>query len=217
MSTWGILWDLDGVLVDTRDLHYRIWKQICAERGIYFSLELFYKTFGMKNAEILPLWLGHPLPQEEIELISAAKEERFRLAARGHVEALPGVHFWLHQFLLRGHPQAVASSAPAENIELLVDELGIRRYFQALVSAFGLPGKPDPAVFIEAAHRIAVPSERCIVIEDSVAGVEAAQRAQMKCIAVTTTHPRATLSGATLVVERLEDLSDKQLRTLLDS
>jgi HAD superfamily hydrolase (TIGR01509 family) len=214
MNTWGVLWDMDGVLVDTGDLHYQTWAGIFAEQGITFSYQLFRDTFGMRNAEILPLWLGRPLQPEEIDQISCAKEARFRQAARGHVEALPGVHYWLGQFQVRGYSQAIASSAPPENIEMLVSELGIRRYFLALVSASGLPGKPDPAVFVQAAQQIHVPPERCIVIEDSVAGVEAARRAGMKCIAVTTTHPPAALSAASLIVERLDNLSEEHLRSL---
>jgi beta-phosphoglucomutase-like phosphatase (HAD superfamily) len=214
MNIRGVLWDMDGVLVDTRDLHYRTWEKIFLERGDPFSYELFHKTFGMKNAEILPLWLGRPLQAKEIEQISNAKEARFRQAARGQVMLLPGVHHWLGHFQLWGYSQAVASSASEENIEMLVTELGIRRYFQALVSASVLPGKPDPAVFVRAAQQIHLPPERCLVIEDSVAGVEAARRAGMKCIAVTTTHPPAALSAASLVVERLDKLSDAHLRAL---
>ncbi len=216
MSIWGVLWDMDGVLVDTGELHFQTWKSILAERGIDLSYELFRNTFGMINAEILPAWFGRSLQKSEIEQISAAKEERFRSAARGHVQALPGVRLWLERFQNQGYRQAIASSATVENIDLLVDELGIRGHFQALVSGTTLPGKPDPAVFLEAARRVGLPPERCIVIEDSVAGVAAAARAGMKCLAVTNTYPAAALSGAGLVVERLDSLSPDQLFSWLD-
>jgi HAD superfamily hydrolase (TIGR01509 family) len=216
MTTWGILWDLDGVLVDTGALHFQTWTQVFAELGQDFDFGMFRRTFGMKNAEILPLWLGRSMESEEIARISDLKETKFRQAARGHVEALPGVRKWLEYFRTEGYRQAVASSASEENIEALVDELAIRRYFLALVSASALPGKPDPAVFVEAARRIDVPPARCIVVEDSVAGVEAARRAGMKCIAVTTTHPAADLGAASLIVEHMDTFSEKQLRAWLD-
>ncbi len=216
MSIGGVLWDMDGVLVDTGELHFQTWKSILAERGIDLSYELFRNTFGMIKAEILPAWFGRSLQEYEIEQISAAKEERFRLAARGHVQALPGVRLWLERFQDQGYRQAIASSATVENIDLLVDELDLRRYFQALVPGTTLPGKPNPAVFLEAARRVGLLSERCLVIEDSVAGVEAAARAGMKCLAVTNTYPADALSGAGLVVERLDSLSPGQLFSWLD-
>jgi beta-phosphoglucomutase len=216
MTAWGVLWDMDGVLVDTGELHFQTWKSILGERGIDLSYELFRNTFGMINAEILPMWFGRSLQKSEIEQISAAKEERFRSAARGNVQALPGVRLWLDRFYDQGFRQAIASSATVENIELLVDELGIRHYFQALVSGTDLPGKPDPAVFVEAARRVGLPRERCIVIEDSVAGIEAAARAGMKCLAITNTYPAAALGGASLIVERLDSLSPDQFCSWLD-
>ena len=216
MSAWGVLWDMDGVLVDTGALHFQTWKSILAERGIDLTYELFRNTFGMINAEILPMWFGRSLQESEIEQISAAKEAQFRSAARGHVQALPGVRLWLDRFQKQGYPQAIASSATVENIELLVDELGIRQYFQALVPGTTLPGKPDPAVFVEAARRVGLPPERCIVIEDSVAGVEAAARGGMKCLAVTNTYPASALSGAGLIVQGLDSLSPDQFFFWLD-
>lgn len=217
MDVWGVLWDLDGVLVDTRDLHYRTWKQLLGERGIALSYEDFLSTFGMKNAEFIPFWLGRDLKPAEIEEISDTKEVRFRRSARGEVKALPGVLSWLEQFQAWRFPQAVASSAEPDNIEMMVDELGIRRYFAAMVSAYTLPGKPDPAVFLEAARRVGVPPKRCLVIEDSIAGIEAARRASMKCVAVTTSRPAAELGAASLVVERLDQLSRDQLPALLEA
>jgi beta-phosphoglucomutase-like phosphatase (HAD superfamily) len=96
-----------------------------------------------------------------------------------------------------------------------VDELGLRAYFEAIVSGFDLPGKPDPTLFPKVAHLIDVPPERCIVVEDAVAGVEAARRAGMKCIAVTTTNPAHALEAADIVVERLDALPTDAFQRLL--
>ena len=107
---------------------------------------------------------------------------------------------WLDRLRATGIRQAVASSAPPENINTLVDELGIRAYFEAIVSGYDIPGKPDPAVFLKAASEIDLPPQRCIVVEDAVAGVQAAKRAGMRCIAVTTTNPAHALSDADIVI-----------------
>jgi beta-phosphoglucomutase len=96
-----------------------------------------------------------------------------------------------------------------------VDELDLRAYFEAIVSAGGLPGKPDPALFLKVARLIDVPPERYIVIEDAVAGVKAAKRAGMKCVAVTTTNPAQVLQAADVVVERLDALPRDTFQRLL--
>ena len=112
-----------------------------------------------------------------------------------------------------GVKQAVASSAPQANIDALLDELGIRSFFQVEASGATLKGKPDPAVFLLAAQLLGVEPAHCLVIEDAVAGVEAARRARMKCIAVETTNPAEKLSGADVV---LKDLSLLKIPILQD-
>lgn len=207
MNNFGILWDMDGVLVDTGELHYQAWAETLAEIGMPLDREAFRGTFGMNNRETLTLWLGRAPEPELLARIGNRKEERFRQAAHGRVETLPGVRPWLQRFQAEGFRQAVASSAPPANIEVLVDELGLRPYFSALVSAADLPSKPNPAVFLEAARRLDLPAERCIIIEDSLPGIEAARRANMKCLAVATTNPPQALKAANLVVERLNALT----------
>ena len=202
----GVIWDMDGVLVDTGEFHFPAWSQVLSEHGIPFTRELFRTTFGMNNAGILTVLLGQAPPPELLAKISDRKEQLFRQAVRGHAQPLPGVLAWLERLKAAAMRQAIASSAPPANIDALVDELGLRTYFDAIVSGSDLPGKPDPAVFLEAARLIGVPPERCVVVEDAVAGVEAARRASMKCIAVTTTNPANALREADVIVERLDAL-----------
>lgn len=207
MSQWGVLWDMDGVLVDTEELHFESWGQVLARYDVPFTRELFRKTFGMNNAgTVTALWPSTPEPELIVE-VSRRKEIIFRQILRGRVQALPGVLEWLARFQAWGFRQAVASSAPPANIDALVDELGIRTYFLALAPGDSLPSKPDPAVFLEAARLLELAPDRCIVVEDSVAGVSAAHRAGMRCIAVATTNPPAALHNADMVVERLSHLT----------
>jgi HAD superfamily hydrolase (TIGR01509 family) len=208
MSVLGVIWDMDGVLVDTGELHYRAWEQVLGQEGIPFSPDEFRRTFGMHNASILEILLGAPPDPATLERIGDEKEARFRAMIKGQARPMPGVLDWLERLRQRGVPQAVASGAPPENIEFLVDEMGIRRYFRALVSSEGMPGKPDPAVFLEAARRIGVPAPRCVVIEDGLPGLAAARKAGMRCIGVTTTHPASALQNADRVVERLDELPE---------
>ena len=98
-----------------------------------------------------------------------------------------------------------------------MNELGIRPYFEAIVSGYDIPGKPDPAVFLKAASEIDLTPQRCIVVEDAVAGVQAARRAGMRCIAVTTTNPAHALSGADIIVDRLDILPANAFERLFNS
>ena len=215
----GAIWDLDGVLVDTGELHYLSWSAVLPEYGVPFSWEVFQSTFGMNNAGILALLFGGTPDPALVAEIGGRKEEAFRqavVAVPGRVQALPGVRDWLERLRAAGFRQAIASSAPPANIDTLVDELGLRACFEALVSGFDLPGKPDPATFLQAARAIGVPARRCVVVEDAVHGVEGARRAGMKCIAVTTTNPAAALAAADLVVDRLDTLPLDAFERLVD-
>jgi beta-phosphoglucomutase len=203
----GVIWDLDGVLVDTGEFHYISWKETLPHYNVPFSPELFRKSFGMNNEGVLTFLLGHKPDPDFLAEIDREKESAFRLAIRGHVKLLPGVAEWLDILHRSSVRMAVGSSAPMENVDALVDETGIRRYFQALISASGQPSKPDPWVFLHASRQIHVPPDACWVIEDAVAGVEAAHRAGMRCLAVTTTNKMEALSAAEIVVDRLDQLS----------
>ena len=211
----GVIWDLDGVLVDTEEFHFQAWLETLKNNGIPLTRERFKATFGMNNTGVLTTLLGRAPVPELLAKIEEEKERRFRSSIRGRVQALPGVQPWLERLRSAAIPQAIASSAPQANIDAIVDELGLRSYFAAIVSGGAMPGKPDPAVFLEAARLIEIPAERNVVIEDSVSGVEAARRAGMKCVAVTTTNSRDVLGQANIIVDRLDDLSWEDMATLL--
>jgi HAD superfamily hydrolase (TIGR01509 family) len=137
--------------------------------------------------------------------------------AAGQPLVLPGVHALLEALRRAGVHQAVGSSAPQANIDVLLAAGDLRPYFEAVVSAWGMPGKPDPAVFLEAAAQLGILPARCVVIEDSTAGIEAARRAGMQCIAVTNTHPAALLSAASLVVASLEEVTPEIVMGLIEN
>lgn len=213
-SPKAILWDMDGVLADTSQLHFETWERVLVEQGIPFDRQKFHLIYGLKNRELLPYLTDRPLEPEWIEWIADQKELAFRQALHGHLSPQPGVVKWLKRFKKWGYRQAVASSAPPENVEVLVDELGIRKYFDALVTPGDLPGKPDPAVFLLAANQLGVPPQYCVVIEDSIPGIEAARRSGMRCIAVTTTNPPETLMQADIVVGTINQLTLEQVDAL---
>jgi beta-phosphoglucomutase len=213
--TIAAIWDMDGVLVDTEQFHYQSWAEALAPIGVPLTFHDFSATFGMNNTSTLKRWLGPDTPQATIDRIGDQKEEIFRRMVTGQVQVLPGVRALLDALRQAGVRQAVGSSAPQANIDVLLAATGLRPYFDAVVSAWAMPGKPNPAVFLEAAAQLDVPPARCVVIEDSIAGVEGAHRGGMQCIAVTNTHPAALLSAASLVVPSLEEVSAETVAGLI--
>jgi HAD superfamily hydrolase (TIGR01509 family) len=205
---------MDGVLTDTSQLHFETWERVLTEQGIPFDRQKFHLIYGLKNRDLLPYLTDRPLEPEWVDWIADQKEMAFRQALQGHLLPLPGVVAWLQRFNRWGYRQAVASSAPPENVEVLVDELGIRSYFDALVTPGDLPGKPNPAVFLLAGSLLGVAAQNCVVIEDSIPGIEAARRAGMRCIAVTTTNPPEALTQADIVVTTMEQLTEEQVDSL---
>ena len=210
----AVLWDMDGVLADTTSLHFATWEQTLNKYGLPFDKQKFQYIYGLKNHDLLPRLLGKTVDHDWVEQVAAQKELAFRQALLGQLQTLPGVEEWLRRFTAWNCKQAVASSAPPENVETLVDELGIRKYFTALVTPGSLPGKPDPAVFLLAARQLDAAPQSCLVIEDSIPGVEAAHLAKMKCIAVTTTNPPEALNKADLIVETLAQLTIEQVTSI---
>jgi beta-phosphoglucomutase family hydrolase len=211
----AVLWDMDGVLVDTGDFHFQSWKEAFEGLDVSFDKEAFKKTFGMNNAGILEWVFGRKPSPEEVSRISDKKESLFRELVKGKAEPLPGVLTWLKQFQAWGIKQAITSSAPPENIEALVAELEIENYFDAIVSGFDMPGKPNPDVFLKAADTMQIRPENCIVVEDAISGVEGAKRAGMKCIAVTTTNHPSALEKADYIFENLGKMSQEKFLSLL--
>ena len=180
----AVLWDLDGTLVDSRDQHWRAWRDTMAAEGITISERQFLSSFGQRNDAILTGWLGPRATTEFIGRVGDEKERRFReLVEREGATLLPGVREWVETLGTAGWAQAIASSAPRANVTVLHGALGMPGRFGALVSAEDVRhGKPDPEVFLVAARRLGVGAARCVVVEDAAAGIEAARRAGMRSI-----------------------------------
>nr|AIA15077.1 Haloacid dehalogenase-like hydrolase [uncultured bacterium] len=209
----AVIWDMDGVLVDTGEFHFQSWQEALAAHDISLSREGFQATFGMNNKGILQTLMGDRYADELIGEIGDPKEARFREAIQGKLEMLPGARALLEALHDLEVPMAIGSSAPVANIEAIVNALEIGGYFQAQVSGATMPGKPDPSVFLTAARELGIDPAHCLVIEDALAGIAAARAAGMKVIAVTTTYPAEELRDAqpNLVVTTLEELDAERV------
>ncbi len=182
----AVLWDLDGTLVDSMEYHWSSWHDAMKEDGAAVTRDQFLATFGHRNDEILSQWLGPEATADQIQRIASRKEVLFRKFIRqGGLAPLPGASQWLEKLATEGWRQAIASSAPRENIDTILEVAGLTDEFQAIVSGYDVTiGKPDPQVFLLAASRVHVPSSQCIVVEDAAAGIEGARRAGMRSIGV---------------------------------
>lgn len=203
----GVLFDLDGVIVDTKEAHFASFVKLGEEVGYPVTREQFQHFFGRRNNDIFPILYGKPLPEECIEELSDRKEAIFREMVRGCVAPLPGVRELLPALQRAGFHLAIGTSTPRANVELILDELHFTPYFAAIIAAEDVTcGKPDPQVFLLAAERVGRPPAHCVVVEDAVAGVQAALNGGMKALAVTTNHPREALRHATRVVDSLAEV-----------
>jgi len=201
----AVLWDLDGVLVDTARFHYQAWCQLLSELSRGLSEEEFRRTFGLRNDLILRDMLGE-VSAEEVKRLSERKEALFRQHAAGRVTPLPGAVELVRHGRDGGRRTALVTSTPRANIDFVLEQVGLTGAFDTIVAAEDvLRGKPDPEGFLLAAHRLGVAPERCLVIEDAPGGIEAARRAGMRSLAVTNTRPRKELTAADAVVDSLND------------
>ena len=214
----AVIFDLDGVIVDSKDAHEAAFIQLGREAGYSISAEQFRDTFGRRNEEIFPLLYGHPLPEERVRWLADRKEAIFRDMVAGQVTPLPGVRELLPALAAAGFHRALGTSTPRANVELILRELDLREYFETIVGSEDVnKGKPDPRVFSLGAERLGIPPALCVVVEDAVAGVAAALNGGMKALAVTTNHSRASLHAAHRVVDSLAEVTPADFLALIEA
>ena len=203
-SDVAVLFDLDGVIVDSRPYHLAAWHRWARDEGIQHAPDYFTQTFGLRNDAIIGGLIPDLAPDRLAEL-AARKEQLFREAARGHLETLPGVRALVDVLDEQRVRRAVVTSTPRANLEMILESLALTGFEALVAEEDASRGKPDPEGFLVAAQRLDVAAERCVVIEDAPAGLRAARAGGMRAIGVTTTHPAADLGDADLVVGSLAE------------
>ena len=217
--SWGVLFDWDGVVIDSSREHEHAWELLAAERGLPLPIDHFKKGFGKKNEAIIPS-LGWALEPDRVRELADRKEEIYRrlVASRG-VTVLSGARELLEALKSVGIPRAVASSTHRGNLDALFAATGLGSLFDAVVCGDDVThGKPDPEVFLKAAVQLGLASENSVVIEEAFAGIEAARRGGMKVVGVATTHQLKELEElgeCDLAVGSLLEVSPSILAKLL--
>ena len=207
----AFIFDMDGTIVDNMAFHTDSWLAFFARRGKTYDPDAFFReTAGAQGREILRERLGPDIPEDEIAVLAQEKDVLYRDMYRPHRRAIEGFEGFVARARADGVKLAVATSAPPANIVFTLDELDLRRHFDAVVGAADVArGKPHPDVFLKAAERLGADPADCIVFEDAPMGVEAARRAGMRAVVITTTLPADAFKefdNVIRIVEHYEDL-----------
>ena len=208
--TEAVVFDMDGVLIDSGAHHRAAWRALLEELGEEPAHPEHWRlTIGRPSEEAVPLLLGRPMSEYEARRLARRKRDLYVDLARGGIVTVPGVSRFVANLARRKIPRAVGTSASGFDVNRLLAGAGLRRYFDVIVTADDVTyGKPDPEVYLLAAARMRVTPERCVVFEDSVVGVEAARSAGMRAIGITTAHTGEELveAGAERAVADFEDI-----------
>lgn len=194
----AVIFDMDGVLVDSGAQHRRAWRTLLDELGASPAHPEFWRlTIGRPGEEAIPLLLGRAVKPSEARRLAQRKRDLYvELVERG-LETVPGATAFVEALSRSGVPRAIGTSASRFDCERLLDEIGLRRHFDVIVTADDVRlGKPDPEVYIQAARRMRAAPSTCLVFEDSVVGIQAARRAGMRAIGVATAHTEEELRVA---------------------
>ena len=212
----GVIFDLDGVLIDSGAAHKQSWYDLAAKEGYQMTDEFFHDTFGMQNYQILPILEGKELSKERIDKLSDWKEQRYREIFADIIELADGAENLFNELKAEGFKLAIGSSTPKENLDFVMEHLKIENHFNTIISMGDVQnGKPAPDTFLAAAKGLSIEPENCVVIEDSLPGIEAAIAAQMSVIALTTTRKREELTQADMIADGLSELKTENFVNLL--
>ena len=205
----AFVFDMDGTIVDNMAFHTRSWITFFERRGKAVDADEFFRTTaGRQGQEIIRSHLEQELADDEVATLIHEKEGVYRELYAPHLRAVSGFEDLIGTARASGTKLAVATAAPPANIEFTLDGLDLRRHFDAIVGAADVArGKPHPDVFLEAARRCGVAPEHCIVFEDAPLGVEAARRAGMRAVVLTTTLPASSFAEFDNIVATVNDFA----------
>lgn len=220
MSPVGFIFDWDGVIVDSSNLHKKSWENLAIELGLFLPEDHFEKGFGKRNETIIPEILGWTKDRSKISGWGQRKEEIYReLAEEEGIKLAPGSKNFLADAHLSSISCAIGTSTERKNVELAIAQHHLAKFFMgAACSEDVTHGKPNPEVFLIAAETLCIPPDQCVVFEDSPHGIEAAKKAGMKTVALTTSHPsnRFMLLNPDLIVSSLANISIDTASKLID-
>ena len=211
--SFAVIFDMDGVIVDSNPTHTIALRKFCEMHGHYLTdEELKAKVYGRANKDWLPDIFGDHIAPAAYKKLADEKEALFRKLFEPIIQPVKGLIQFLEILEQNNITRAVASSAPPENVDFTLDKTATKKYFNIVLNETSFSkGKPDPEIYLKTASLLNISPGKCVVFEDSIAGVEAARKAGCKVIGVTTTHAREEFVGTDWVIDDFNDLELQQL------
>jgi HAD superfamily hydrolase (TIGR01509 family) len=212
------IFDHDGVLYDSLPLHTIAWVEFGRRQNLPIDEQFVRSTFGLTNYTIFERLISPDLPREESKRLGDLKEACYRDMARGQISLMAGVADLIENLKKANFLLAIGSSGPRDNLLLTIQSCGIESHFKSIVGLEDIRhGKPDPEVFLKAAHQAGVEPAKCVVFEDAVFGIQAAKAAGMHAVGVGSTNPLNVLleAGADEAYPTLEDYPVSKLAQIL--
>lgn len=214
----GLIFDMDGTMVDNMMMHHRAWQRKLASLGIEMTLAQVKEHIHGVNEEILERLFGDRFTPEERKRIAWEKEAEYREIFADQLTLIPGLETFLMSVRTEGLSMAIGTAAPPENVDFVLDHLSLRPYFQAVIHARHVTrGKPDPQTFTLAAESMGIAVENCLVFEDSLAGAETAKNAGCRAIIITTTHHRDEFRKFDHILRFITDYTEISLTEILSN
>lgn len=205
----GFIFDMDGTMVDNMMVHHRAWQIKLNSLGLNLTLEEVRQSIHGINEEIIARLFSERFTTEERRRIAAEKEETYRQVFLPELKLIDGLSEFLEKCSEKQIPLSIASAAPAENVEFVLENLPIQHFFKAVIHAAKVSkGKPDPEVLIKAAAEMNVPLAKCLMFEDSPVGAATAFNANIPVVVVTTTHVKEEFAHLPNVVKFIKDFSE---------
>ena len=214
----AFIFDLNGTMINDMKYHGDAWFNIVTnELGADLTYEQVAKEMYGKNEEVLIRIFGRDrFSKDEMDRLSIDKEKRYQKMYQPHLKLIKGLEDFIKKAAEHHIKMAIGSAAIPFNIDFVLDNLNLRHYFSAIVSADDVVhSKPDPETFVKAAQQLHVSPEKCIVFEDAPKGVESALNAGMKAIVITTMHGKEAFAQYNNVLAFIDDYYDEAVQQLL--
>ena len=215
-ENFAVIFDMDGVLVDTNPYHQKTIQQFCSKYGFVLNEdELKTRVYGRTNRQWITNLFGE-LSEQELEAYAFEKEQLFRDVYAPFIQPVKGLINFLESLDKNNIPKAIATSAPRANVDFVLKGSNTGKYFSTILDERMVSyGKPDPEIYIKTAQSLGIPNQRCIVIEDSLSGAEAGKNSGSKVIGITTTHTAAELVQTDFVINDFTELNLNILKNLI--
>jgi beta-phosphoglucomutase family hydrolase len=213
---YAFIFDMDGVIVDNAEYHYGAWEEFCHRKRFDYARGDSRYWFGNTNREILGKILGREASPEELRNLGEEKEAIYRKLIAPDLQPVRGLKALLKEMKTAGFSVAMATSAPAENVDFVLGALGIKEYFDPIVDASGVEnGKPSPEIYLKAARMLGREPGYCLVFEDAIAGIRSARNAGMKVVGLITTLEEEELEDTEMNIQNFTHTSLEQLYGIL--